>query len=172
MFSPGDKVRCIQPKSSIGPGFDLDGTKEYEVEHQYTADSVKLKGKHQSGFLTDRFVLLTNTPRIKNDPATYQKAGTFTPTARRVKPGETYVPLGLIGKTAHTIVVDDPVSSPPHYTKGGIEVYDFIKAWDLDFTTGNVIKYVVRAPHKGKQLEDLKKARWYLDQLIKKEETK
>ena len=60
----------------------------------------------------------------------------------------------------------DPVNHPDHYTMGGIEVFDFINAWDLSFPEGNVVKYVVRAPYKGKEVQDLKKARWYLDQLI------
>ena len=64
----------------------------------------------------------------------------------------------------------DPVNKPSHYTLGKIEVFDFIKAWELSFAEGNVVKYVVRAPHKKNQLEDLKKARWYLDQLIKEAE--
>jgi hypothetical protein len=62
------------------------------------------------------------------------------------------------------------VNKPSHYTLGKIEVFDFIKAWELSFAEGNVVKYVVRAPHKKNQLEDLKKARWYLDQLIKEAE--
>lgn len=53
----------------------------------------------------------------------------------------------------------DPVNHPAHYTMGSIEVIDFIEAWKLDFCTGNVVKYVVRAPHKGNELEDLEKAR-------------
>lgn len=61
---------------------------------------------------------------------------------------------------------DDPVNHPDHYTMGGIEVFDFITAWDLNFAEGNVVKYVVRAPYKGKEIQDLKKARWYLDRLI------
>lgn len=73
-------------------------------------------------------------------------------------------------KSRFVIATSDPVSHPAHYTLGKIEVYDFIKAWDLSFAEGNVVKYVVRAPHKGKQLQDLKKARWYLDQLIKEAE--
>lgn len=64
----------------------------------------------------------------------------------------------------------DDVSRPAHYTMGKIEVYDFITAWDLSFAEGNVVKYVVRAPYKGSKLKDLKKARWYLDQLIAKAE--
>ncbi|MCW2286642.1 hypothetical protein M2323_004528 [Rhodoblastus acidophilus] len=67
---------------------------------------------------------------------------------------------------------EDKVNNPSHYTLGKIEVFDFIKAWDLSFAEGNVVKYVVRAPHKGKHLEDLKKARWYIDQLIKEQEGK
>lgn len=64
-------------------------------------------------------------------------------------------------------LMHDPVNRPEHYTLGSIEVFDFIKAWELSFAEGNVVKYVVRAPHKGRELQDLKKARWYLDQLIK-----
>ena len=60
----------------------------------------------------------------------------------------------------------DPISNPEHYTMGKIEVFDFISAWQLSFAEGNVIKYVTRAPYKGKRLQDLMKARWYLDQLI------
>lgn len=80
------------------------------------------------------------------------------------------------GWNKHRFVEDKPenykdnINRPAHYTMGKIEVYDFIKAWDLSFAEGNVVKYTVRAPHKGKKLEDLKKARWYLDQLIKEAE--
>lgn len=60
----------------------------------------------------------------------------------------------------------DPVNHPEHYTHGGIEVIDAIEAWKLGFHLGNVVKYVARAEHKGKPLEDLRKARWYLDRAI------
>lgn len=60
----------------------------------------------------------------------------------------------------------DPVNHPSHYTMGKIEVIDAIEDWGLGFHDGNVIKYVARHRHKGKALEDLKKARWYLDRLI------
>jgi hypothetical protein len=46
-----------------------------------------------------------------------------------------------------------------------IQVSDFISEFKLDYFSGNIVKYVVR--HKFKNgLEDLKKARWYLDKLI------
>ena len=60
----------------------------------------------------------------------------------------------------------DNVNHPPHYKTGGIETIDFIEAKDLGYHLGNVIKYVTRAKHKGTELEDLKKAQWYLDRAI------
>lgn len=60
----------------------------------------------------------------------------------------------------------DVVNHPPHYKTGGIETIDYIEAKQLGYHLGNVVKYVSRANHKGKQLEDLKKARWYLDREI------
>jgi hypothetical protein len=57
---------------------------------------------------------------------------------------------------------NDPVNHPEHYTKGGIETIDFIEAKELGYNLGNVIKYVTRADHKGKKLEDLKKGAFYL----------
>lgn len=70
---------------------------------------------------------------------------------------------------------NDIINHPEHYTKGGIEVRDFIDSWHLDFNSGNVIKYVVRAPYKGTELQDLKKAQNYLNHLVylkEKEEAK
>lgn len=55
------------------------------------------------------------------------------------------------------------VNHPSHYNSGKIEVIDFIKDQKLDFNLGDVVKYVCRAKHKGKYLEDLKKAKFYLD---------
>ena len=60
----------------------------------------------------------------------------------------------------------DLVNQPPHYTTGGIETIDFIRAKQLDYCLGNVVKYITRAPHKGNEVQDLKKARWYLDRAI------
>lgn len=59
------------------------------------------------------------------------------------------------------------VDHPAHYNQG-IEAIEYIESHNMDFNTGNVIKYVTRAKHKGTYLEDLKKARWYLDRLIEK----
>ncbi len=60
----------------------------------------------------------------------------------------------------------DMVNHPAHYNRGGIETIDVIEAFDLDYCTGNATKYIMRHRFKGKPLEDLKKARWYLDRRI------
>ena len=57
------------------------------------------------------------------------------------------------------------VSHPSHYNQG-IEAIDIIESWGLNFSLGNVIKYTLRAPYKGKEIEDLEKAKWYLEREI------
>lgn len=64
----------------------------------------------------------------------------------------------------------DPINHPNHYTASGIETIDVIEAWGLGFNLGNAVKYISRAGKKdpAKELEDLKKARWYVDRQIKR----
>ena len=59
------------------------------------------------------------------------------------------------------------VNHPDHYNQGKIEVIDAIEDWGLTFNEGNVIKYVARHKHKTNPLEDLNKAKWYLERIIK-----
>lgn len=67
--------------------------------------------------------------------------------------------------------MSDNVNHPQHYISDGIEVIDVIKAFTKDCTpfeaycSGNVIKYICRWKHKN-GIEDLKKARAYLDMMI------
>lgn len=61
----------------------------------------------------------------------------------------------------------ETINHPNHYNKGKIEVIDFIEDQKLGFKAGNVVKYVSRYRYKN-GLEDLKKAKWYLDRLIEK----
>jgi hypothetical protein len=60
----------------------------------------------------------------------------------------------------------DPVNHPSHYTQGKIEVLDFIEDQGFGYLAGNVVKYVARYRWKGSPVEDLRKARYYLDRLI------
>lgn len=64
----------------------------------------------------------------------------------------------------------DRVNQPTHYTSGGIETIDYLKAkltieQYTGFMLGNVLKYCSRSRHKG-GIEDLEKAKWYLDRLV------
>lgn len=74
----------------------------------------------------------------------------------------------------------DTVNHPEHYATGGVETIDFIEAKELGFNLGNVVKYVSRCGHKkskgmtvdAKALQDLKKAKWYLEREISLREAK
>ena len=72
----------------------------------------------------------------------------------------------------------DPVDQPDHYNKGSIEAIEAIKASMPEqefngYLKGNALKYLWRYDYKGKPVEDLKKAQFYLNKLIAtKEEIK
>jgi len=68
--------------------------------------------------------------------------------------------------------MSDPIKSPDHYTAGGMEVIDILRAKLTTaqfegYLLGNVLKYLFRYQLKGSPKEDLGKARVYLDWLIK-----
>jgi hypothetical protein len=67
------------------------------------------------------------------------------------------------------VAIDDPVNSPKHYTQGDMEVITAIEGLALDYHQGNVVKYVSRYRYKN-GIEDLRKAKWYIDRLIYIEE--
>ena len=62
--------------------------------------------------------------------------------------------------------VDFTPEDPAHYQRGKIQVWDFIADQRLDFFAGNVVKYVCRAGYKDDKVQDLKKAKAYIDKLI------
>ena len=62
--------------------------------------------------------------------------------------------------------MNDPVNHPKHYTEhpSGVEGIEITE--HMNFCVGNAIKYLWRAGLKGEQVEDLRKARWYIDREI------
>lgn len=62
----------------------------------------------------------------------------------------------------------DIVNHPPHYTAhpSGVECIDIVE--HMPFCVGNAIKYLWRAGLKGERIEDLRKARWYIDREIRR----
>lgn len=63
-------------------------------------------------------------------------------------------------------MISDPVNHPTHYNShpSGVEAIAICE--HMNFCVGNAIKYLFRAGKKGDLLEDIKKARWYLDREI------
>lgn len=80
--------------------------------------------------------------------------------ARIVPPGNT----AIIG--AELAETPDMVNYPPHYKQYKVEVIEITE--DLNFCKGNAVKYILRAEHKGREVEDLEKAVWYLNREIKR----
>jgi hypothetical protein len=69
------------------------------------------------------------------------------------------------------VSISDPVHSPAHYTQGEMEVITAIEGLGLDYHQGNILKYIARYKYKN-GLEDLRKAKWYIDRLLYIEERK
>lgn len=100
--------------------------------------------------------------------------------ARREEMREELEKMANVRDALHELMVQtDNVEHPSHYTSGGIECIDAMKAmlagyeqakiatkFYWHFLSGQVLKYLWRWPLKERPLQDLKKARWYLDRLI------
>lgn len=111
------------------------------------------KKQYQNLTLNKRYEMLwedADVVRIKDDSGklSYYDKGLF-------KPG---------------FIEDEEVKHPTHYNKG-IETIKYIISWEMDFLEGNIIKYVTRYKDKN-GVEDLKKAKQYLEWLIEREEKK
>ena len=65
---------------------------------------------------------------------------------------------------------NDPVNFPSHYKQGGVECIDAIKSClgneFSSYLQGNAMKYLWRYEHKGKPIQDLEKAKWFIEKLI------
>jgi hypothetical protein len=88
---------------------------------------------------------------------------------KRTKPVQLTLPLAVRRERAEKLLTKpevDMVNSPPHYTAGGVETIDFIEAKNLNYNLGNAVKYITRAGLKGNRVEDLKKAKWYIEREI------
>jgi hypothetical protein len=96
-----------------------------------------------------------NVPGLPN-PAAHQNLG---PYMIGTKPS-------AADSRKESFVSHDPVNHPKHYTSGKIEVIDFLEDQTLGFHLANVVKYIARSAHKGTELQDLRKAAWYLNRKI------
>ncbi len=62
----------------------------------------------------------------------------------------------------------EKVNHPSHYNKGKFEVIDVVEDWNMNFSRGNAIKYIARAGAKDDEIQDLKKALWYINREIER----
>lgn len=117
---------------------------------------------------------LLNKPKNKVSPKDKEskKVDECAPVISKTETTESYITADSV-KDLYDVTTDkkpnritNAIDHPSHYNRGKIEVIDFIEDQGLSFHLGNVIKYVARAGSKGDKLEDLKKARWYLDRYI------
>lgn len=82
------------------------------------------------------------------------------------------------GSTNRELVSDSlsrsSVSHPEHYNAGSLEAIDVIEdaGFGEGFALGNALKYILRAKHKNNYVDDLRKAIWYINYAIEKEEKK
>ena len=88
---------------------------------------------------------------------------------------EYYSPMETVDKYYEDKLTKDSVDRPPHYNNGNIQCIDYLKdnmpkEAFIGYLEGNVKKYLHRWRYKVKPTEDLKKAQWYLDRLIKEVE--
>ena len=60
------------------------------------------------------------------------------------------------------------VDHPKHYNMGKYEAIDVIEDWQMNFNLVNALKYLSRAGHKDDIIQDLKKAKWYIDREIQR----
>lgn len=88
---------------------------------------------------------------------------------------ETPIPAATIGLNEDgsvkfdpgTVKFADPVNHPPHYNSGKIEVIDYLEDQFMSRPhEWNAVKYLSRSDKKGREIEDLKKAIWYIERKI------
>jgi hypothetical protein len=104
--------------------------------------------------------LLTNTDDDRRARDFWDKTNSLkTGTA-----GETYAkPMRMVAASD-----DDPINHPAHYTRhpSGTECIEITE--HMNFNLGNAIKYIWRSGEKGDTVNDLKKARWYIDRELQR----
>lgn len=129
------------------------------------ATGVSVQGVYQAVHLQKKKV--NGVPKTALAPKPNWKLASVSTSKKSLSARYTQKPSTLAPNAAMSMALHaDMVNHPPHYKAGGIETIDFIEAKNLGYNLGNVVKYVSRADLKGNKVEDLQKARWYLDRAI------
>ena len=127
----------------------------------------KFKTTYQIAYMVKRELHNRKVAKLVEPPKA-QRAGNFKQIAAFTSNRPILNPEIAVEEIAVEEPKSDPVNHPAHYKVGGIETIDFIEAKKLGYHLGNAVKYITRADHKGNRLQDLQKAKWYIDRAIEK----
>ncbi|WKK23054.1 DUF3310 domain-containing protein [Streptomyces olivoreticuli] len=191
-FKVGDWVRVLPPDATQPPNpiAELSKDRIGQVVGTYTPESqpypydVQFDDAGTQLCFAERELELMDRPPADRTPAPHQAQGSTGPLAPELPPGERLLretaglphamdaPKEQALMQAAVMTPADYVDRPDHYTShpSGIECIEVTE--HLDFLLGNVFKYLWRHGLKSESpsLQDLKKARWYLDRKITLEE--
>lgn len=146
-FKPGDHVRYVGSQTPSLKG--KTGTVEYPV----TTSNVPVRwddGREYGAYPSNLEMVV---PQAKGDPWAWVKDGMAT--------------ISAAGTTLTTLSTDhDDVNHPSHYTNHPSGVECITVTEHMNFCRGNAIKYIWRAGDKGNEIQDLEKARFYIDREI------
>lgn len=153
-FSVGDKVRvlrCDEVESQVSKYVGKTGTIVDRYDHDILSYAVVFDDREEYLFKTEELCSEEAIALIQQvQEITIKAAGLQEDLCAKIEQPP-----------------PDLVNHPPHYTSGRVECIECIEAAGMliEFCLGNVLKYIYR--HKSKNgLEDLKKARWYLNRVI------
>jgi hypothetical protein len=129
----------------------------------------KFKTTYQIAYMVRKEMQNVKTPKAKPLTGKFKRIALFSSNRPILNP-EIIIeePQSVLDTINPECVKSDPVNHPAHYKIGGIETIDFIEAKALGYHLGNAVKYITRADHKGNRLQDLQKAKWYIDRAIEK----
>ena len=129
----------------------------------------KFNTTYQVAYMVRKEMQNVKTPKAKPLTGKFKRIAAFTSNKSVLNPEITIEePQSVLDTINPECVKSDPVNHPAHYKVGGIETIDFIEAKSLGYHLGNAVKYIPRADHKGTRLQDLQKAKWYIDRAIEK----
>lgn len=169
------KVQKICIENGIGWSWMIDSGDKYAIQHTdkpylyitqvitWVATELVYEKVDNIEVDADLFIR-TNGTCEENKLCGSEELKTIKDTLEEIEPSSAY------NFNDFEFVEDNPVS-PSHYKIGGIETIDYIAAKLTPeefkgYCKGNTIKHLSRAGHKGREVEDYKKAAWYLDKLI------
>lgn len=174
-------------ETCIGTMNNIDFTNKFaskffpDIQNEFFVGDIvicdNITDENHEGLVEGNYYLITGKSVISNE-LVYSVKDYCGDTHCSINRFKLYIPVNVkdlvpkkeVSITEPILTDSDPIN-PDHYKSGGIETIDFIEAKFnkeriIGFLLGNVVKYVSRSDKKENELQDLKKAKWYLDRAI------